>query len=58
MVLLGYILVMLPLTAVLSEMLLRMWPRRRHQELLLDLGERKGWTEADRDDALNRLAGW
>lgn len=49
---------MLPLAAVLSDMLLRMWPRRRHQELLLDLGERKGWTDADRDDALERLAGW
>lgn len=58
MVLLGNILVMLPLSAVLSEMLLRIWPRRRHQELVLDLGERKGWTEADRDDALDRLAGW
>lgn len=49
---------MLPLAAGLSNMLLKMWPRRRHQELLLDLGERKGWTDADRVDALDRLAEW
>lgn len=47
-----------PLAPVLSTMLLQMWPARRHQELLLDLGERKSWTDADRAAAVNRLADW
>jgi hypothetical protein len=42
----------------LSSTLKRLWPERRHQERLLDLGERKGWTEADRDAAIDRLADW
>jgi hypothetical protein len=46
------------LADALSATLTRVWPARRHQERLLDLGERKGWTEADRDAAVVRLAGW
>jgi hypothetical protein len=46
------------LADALSTMLLRVWPARRHQELLLDLGERKGWTDHDRAVAVARLAEW
>ncbi len=49
---------MLPLADILSTMLLALWPSRRHQELLLDLGERKGWSEGDRAAATERLAAW
>ena len=49
---------MRPLADILSTMLLTLWPRRRHQELLLDLGERKGWSDADRAEAVGRLADW
>ena len=46
------------LADALSSVLLRLWPARRHQELLLDLGERKGWTEPDRAGVIDRLAAW
>ncbi len=35
-----------------------MWPRRHHQELLLDLGERKGWTERDLEHAVEQASAW
>lgn len=47
-----------PLADILSTVLLALWPRRRHQELLLDLGERKGWSDSHREDAVGRLAAW
>lgn len=46
------------LANTLSAVLLRLWPARRHQELLLDLGEHKAWVDGDRDGAVQRLAGW
>jgi hypothetical protein len=49
---------MLPLAEVLSDMLLRIWPARRHQELLLDLGEHKAWTEGEHRAAVARFAEW
>lgn len=35
-----------------------MWPRRAHQELLLDLGERKQWDLAIRRRAVDEAAAW
>lgn len=46
------------LADVLSTLLLRLWPERRHQERLLDLGERKGWDDRDRSEAVGRFADW
>lgn len=46
------------LVDALDGLVLRLWPRRAHQELLLDLGEHKRWTEADRQAALVRAAMW
>lgn len=46
------------LADTLSTLLLRLWPKRRQQELLLDLGERKAWGHEDRADAVGRLANW
>jgi hypothetical protein len=46
------------LTDALSDLLARLWPARRKQELLLDLGEHKGWTAGERDAAVARLSEW
>lgn len=46
------------LHASLSSLLIRLWPERRHQERLLDLGERNAWTEAERATVVRRLADW
>lgn len=35
-----------------------MWPRRTHQELLLDLGERKQWDPASRRETVVEAAAW
>lgn len=48
----------LALFAILDRALGAMWPRRTHQELLLDLGERKGWDADDRAEALAESARW
>ena len=34
------------------------WPRRAQRELLLDLGERKGWTDEDAARGLQDVASW
>lgn len=36
----------------------RLWPARAKQELLLDLGEHKDWSTADRSAAVAKFAGW
>jgi hypothetical protein len=46
------------LSTVLSTTLHQIWPSRRDQERLLDLGENKKWGEAERDEAIARLATW
>lgn len=46
------------LADILSQLLLRMWPARAHQELLLDLGEHKGWGEAGRLAVVETMVGW
>lgn len=48
----------LQLRDVIGHALRAMWPRRAQRELLLDLGERKGWTEADCDAAVDGAATW
>ena len=35
-----------------------LWPRRAHQELLLDLGERKSWRQSDLTAACLRASEW
>lgn len=35
-----------------------LWPRRAQQECLFDLGERKAWTEVERQAALAAAANW
>ena len=42
----------------LARLLRQFWPRRAHTELLLDLGERKGWNESDRLAQLQAAASW
>lgn len=49
---------MLSLSTVLSTSLHHIWPSRRDQERLLDLGENKGWGASARDEAIARLADW
>lgn len=46
------------MTALLSHALRQVWPRRAQQELLLDLGEHKGWGNEDMDGALANVAAW
>lgn len=46
------------LAPTIEAAIVELWPRRRQQELLLDLGERKDWTEADRRRAVETLAAW
>lgn len=46
------------LSDMLGVAVQELWPRRVHQELLLDLGERKRWNEADRRAALDAAAAW
>ena len=48
----------LPLSTVLDRAIRCMWPRRTARELLLDLGERKRWSEADHQGAVARAAAW
>ncbi len=48
----------MPLAALLDRVVRALWPRRTEQELLLDLGERKGWGDHDRQTALGRAANW
>ena len=47
-----------PLDALLGEAIHALWPRRSQQELLLDLGERKGWSESERSAQLLAAARW
>lgn len=46
------------LASVLRSGICLLWPRRSDQELLLDLGERKAWTDDERDDAVSVFAQW
>lgn len=46
------------LGAALDHVIRRVWPRRSHLELLLDLGERKGWTEGDYQHRVAEVAVW
>lgn len=39
-------------------MLPAIWPTRKDRELLLDLGERKRWSDADEQAAVRNLATW
>lgn len=43
---------------ILDTVLDQLWPRRAHQELLLDLGEHKAWTAATRRAAIEDAAAW
>ncbi len=47
-----------PLQSLLDRAVRAMWPRRSQQELLLDLGERKGWRVSNYDAALAAVCGW
>lgn len=42
----------------LEQAILSMWPRRSHRELLLDLGERKDWTEHQFCAQVAEVAAW
>ena len=46
------------LAETLDRLQRRLWPRRSQVELLLDLGERKGWNESDRLAQLRAAASW
>lgn len=46
------------ISQVISGMLCCIWPTRRQQELLLDLGERKDWGVPEREGAVQRFAEW
>lgn len=46
------------LVDALDTVLLCLWPRRAHQELLLDLPEHKRWTVADRHQRLTEVGAW
>ena len=48
----------LSLLEVLDRALRELWPRRTQQELLLDLGERKGWKESTRAVTIQNVAAW
>ena len=48
----------LPLVEVLVLAIRAIWPRRSQRELLLDLGERKGWTEDDFVQAVAQASDW
>lgn len=47
-----------PLKPILDRAVRAMWPRRAQQELLLDLGERKGWDGTDYEAALASACAW
>jgi hypothetical protein len=47
-----------PLDRLLDHGIRALWPSRLHQELLLDLGERKGWGREDYDRAVDEVASW
>ena len=46
------------LAAALAHGLRAVWPSRRARESLLDLGERKDWSEPDLDEQVARVARW
>ncbi len=46
------------LMPLLDRAIRAMWPRRAQQELLLDLGERKGWNGTDYEAALASACTW
>lgn len=46
------------LAEVLERVILALWKKRTKQELLLDLGERKEWTEDDFSSVCRKNAGW
>ncbi len=43
---------------ILERAISAMWPSRAQRELLLDLGERKSWTENDARRAIRGVADW
>lgn len=43
---------------VLGEALEQLWPKRRAQEALLDLGENKPWQPTDRQRVVQEVAAW
>jgi hypothetical protein len=49
---------LVPIADCIDRAVIAMWPRRAHQELLFDLGERKGWDESDRRTAVQRATAW
>lgn len=46
------------LASLLDQAIGHLWPARRDQEALLDLGERKGWGTAERSAAVGACARW
>lgn len=42
----------------LGRAMQQIWPSRAHTELLLDLGERKAWTDLDKAAALRGVSEW
>ena len=48
----------LPLALLLERGIGALWPRRTQQELLLDLGERKGWDSGDFEQVVREVASW
>jgi hypothetical protein len=46
------------LMPILDRAIRDMWPRRAQKELLLDLGERKGWDGTDYEAALASACAW
>lgn len=51
-------LTMVSLADCIDRAMTVMWPRRAHQELLLDLGERKQWDQAGRREAVAEATAW
>lgn len=49
---------MIPLSTLIQNWLIQIWPNRSQQELLLDLGEHKNWEDRDRDAACRQMALW
>lgn len=47
-----------PLAELLASAVRMLWPRRLQQELVLDLPQRKDWTDADLDVAAADFAAW
>ncbi len=47
-----------PLADCIDRAVTAMWPRRAHQELLFDLGERKQWDHGDRRAAVEEATAW